>query len=389
MPYEICFVSIKYQDLDKYSIHAPQMKKLLFLVLSVTYITFSNLNASAQNLTEFKKVDKFKLSDYNVEVYFKDPLLELIKTYPDFDSKENQIKHKLLSDYLLRNSLYIFQISKGNVLYKSYELLGNPQKINERTYFKLNVLKSDGTLENNIDSVNLGGEFFEHMALFQSERGKQAVGNGVQIWGYFVKVEPFKTFKNRIIDLIKMDLSNTIPDDMLTQKRVTIEPLFDYQRFGLLHVKSRKLTITVIDYDSLGHVKNKSPRIENDEDLYSSSISKELGRVMAFPYFSAQDNCVRIGDHINVSSKLENINHYLKDIDVLINPTSKQVEKIDGKLIIHGYSTDDHSTSDRLYRAEFAAVGGCTLPKIIKYTSLDDKEFKMPALTIEVEYELK
>jgi len=228
------------------------MKKLLFLVLSVTYITFSNLNASAQNLTEFKKVDKFKLSDYNVEVYFKDPLLELIKTYPDFDSKENQIKHKLLSDYLLRNSLYIFQISKGNVLYKSYELLGNPQKINERTYFKLNVLKSDGTLENNIDSVNLGGEFFEHMALFQSERGKQAVGNGVQIWGYFVKVEPFKTFKNRIIDLIKMDLSNTIPDDMLTQKRVTIEPLFDYQRFGLLHVKSRKLTITVIDYDSLG-----------------------------------------------------------------------------------------------------------------------------------------
>lgn|GEM_PF-1033908 len=364
------------------------MKKLPFLVISVAFIIFLNLNTSAQNFAEFKKVDKFKLSDCNVEVYFKDPLLELIKTYPDFDSKENQIKHKLLSDYLLHNSLYIFQLSKKKEVQKSYELFGNPQKLRERNYFNLSVMKSDGTLEKNIDKLNLGGEFFEHMVLFQSEKGKQAVGKGVQIWGYFVKIEPYETFKNRITDLIKMDLANSIPDDLLTKKSTTIEPLFDYQRFGVSRVKNRKLTITVIQYDSLGHVTNKYPRIERDENLYLSSISKELIWVMAFPYFSAQDSSVQSGNHIKVNSNLENINHYLKDIDMLINPTSKQVEKILGKLIIHSYSAEGHSTSDVLYQAEFATIGDCTLPKTIKYAGLDDKEFKRPALTIEVEYEL-
>ncbi|NRF37502.1 hypothetical protein [Pedobacter foliorum] len=374
--------------MSKYSNNAP-VKKSLFLFLSIAFIAVLNLNTFGQSLTEFKEVDKFKLSNYNVKVYFKDPLLELIKTYPDFDGKENQIKHKLLSDYLFHNSLYIFQISKKKEVQKNYELFGNPQKLRERNYFNLNVLKPDGTLEKSIDKVNLGGRFFEHMVLFQSERGKQAIGKGVQIWGYFDKIEPYETFKNRITDLIKMDIENSIPDDLLAKKMAQIEPLFDYQKFGLSHVKGRKLTITVLQYDSLGNVKNKYPRIESDENLYLSSTSKELIWVMAFPFFSAQDSSIQNENRIKVSSKLENINHYLKDINVTINPTTKQVERILGKLIIHSYSSEGHSTSDVLYQAEFAAIGEFTLPKTIKYCALDDKEFKRPTLTIEVEYELK
>ncbi|RLJ72605.1 hypothetical protein [Pedobacter alluvionis] len=366
-----------------------QVRKSLFLFLSIAFIAVLNLNIFGQNVTEFKEVDKFKLSDYNVKVYFKDPLLELIKTYPDFDGKENQIKHKLLSDYLFHNSLYIFQISKKKKVQKNYELFGNPQKLRKRNYFNLNVLKPDGTLEKSIDKVNLGGRFFEHMVLFQSERGKQAVGKGVQIWGYFDKIEPYETFKNRITDLIKMDIENSISDDLLEKKMAPIEPLFDYQKFGLSHVKGRKLTVTVLQYDSLGNVENKYPRIESDENLYLSSTSKELIWVMAFPFFSAQDSSIQNENRIKISSKLENINHYLKDINVMINPTTKQVERILGKLIIHSYSSEGHSTSDVLYQAEFAAIGEFTLPKTIKYCALDDKEFKRPTLTIEVEYELK
>ncbi|WP_442587466.1 hypothetical protein ACSBL2_15585 [Pedobacter sp. AW31-3R] len=364
------------------------MKKLLFLTLFIFHVVCLNLSSFSQNLKEFKKVDKFKLSDYTIEVYFKDPLLELIKAYPNFDEKDNQAKHKLLSDYLRHNSLYVFQSIRKNKVQKNYELLGNPKNLRGRSSFSLNVQTADGVLEKNIDKVNLSGEFFEHMVLFQSERGKQAIGKGIQIWGYFVKIEPYETFKNRITELIQMDIENSIPVDLLAKNPETIEPLFDYQRFGLSRVKNRKVTISVLQYDSLGNVLNKYPRVENDEDLYLSSTSKELIWVMAFPWFSAQDSVVKSGNQVKVNSRLENINHYLKDISVFLNPTTRQVERISGKLIIHGYGSEGHSTSDMLYVAEFAPIGESTLPKNIKYTGLNDREFKKPALTIDVEYEL-
>lgn len=365
-----------------------QMKKCVFLFLSIALTCILNLNTFGQYLKEYKEVDKFKLSDYNVKVYFKDPLLQLIKKYPDFDSKDNQVKRKLLSDYLLHNSLYTFQLSNKKEVIKSYELSGNPQKLRERNYFNLNILKPDGTLEKIIDKVDLGGTFFEHMIIFQSDRGKEMVGKAVQIWGYFDKIERYETFKNQIQKLIKMDIENSIPADLLAKKIAIIEPLFDYQKFGLSHVKSRKLTVTVLQYDSLGNVKTKYPRIESDEDLYLSSTSKDLIWVMAFPFFSIQDSSIQNENIIKVNSRLENINHYLKDIDVIINPTTKQVEKILGKLIIHSYSLEGHSTSDVLYQAEFAPSSEFSLPKTIKYSALDDKEFKRPTLIIDVEYEL-
>ena len=91
---------------------------------------------------------------------------------------------------------------------------------------------------------------------------------------------------------------------------------------------------------------------------------------------------------IHVDSGQQYINHYLKEIRIM-KGAANQPERIEGKLIIHGYSAKGHSTTDEFYSAEFSEIGDCSLPKVIKFSPLNDPEFKRPRLTIEIEYELK
>ncbi len=347
------------------------------------------LSAAAQSQTTFSNVDKFKLEGYTVNVLFKDPLKQLLAAYPDFDNKDNKTKNELLSSRLHNDTLYVFQLIKKGDLKKSYALIGNPEKLRTRTYFNLHILAPNGETEKNIDKINVGGTFFEHMSLFQTERGKEVIGKMIQIWGYFSKIESYDQLKSSIVELVKMDLDNRIPADLLYKKGEAIEPLFNYQKYALAHVKKRQITTTVFQYDSLGQVKNKYPRTETDTELYLSSISMEIMAVTTFPFFSAKDSIVKDGNLVHVNSTLENIKHYFKDIEVSVNPTSGQVVRIRGKLIIHGYSAKGHSTSDELYLAEFSPVGECMLPTKVKFTSLEDKRFATPRLVAEIEYELK
>jgi len=333
-------------------------------------------------------VDKFRLDGYTVNVFFKDPFKKLIEKYPDFDSKDNKTKHELLSYALHNDTLYVFQVIKKGILQKSYALIGNPEKAKMMNYFNLHVLMPDGGMETNIDKVNVGGSFFEHMMLFQSEKGKQVVGKAVQIWGYFAPVQPYERLNESVVELIKMDLAGSLPTDLLYRKKEPIEPMFDYQKWALDNIRKRTITTTVFSYDSLGNVKNKYPRTEIDTAFYLTITSMDLGDVTDFPFFSKKDTIKTLGNRIQINSTRENIKHYLKELEITLNPTTKQIECIQGKVIIHGYSAKGHSTNDELYIAEFSPVGKYSLPTTIKYTSLDDKHFALPRIVTQIEYDL-
>lgn len=360
------------------------MKQSIFLIFF--YVAIS-VTVSAQ--TTFSNIERFKLNGYSINVTFKDPLKRVIEEHPDFDHKDNQTKNNLLSYVLHNDTLYVFQLISKGVLQKSYVLIGNPEKAKMTTYFNLHILGSDGRIEKNIDLVNVRGSFFEHMSIFQSKTGQEMIGRIIQIWGYFAAIEPYKKVKAEIVELIKKDLSNSISPDLLYQKKEPIQPLFDYQKWALANVSKRKITTTVFSYDGSGQLKNKDPRTEIDTSLYLASRSMEIGDVTNFPFFSVKDSTITNGNLIQVNSTLENIRHYLKDVEVVKNPMTKQVERIQGKLIIHGYSAKGHSTYDELYLAEFSSVGNSTLPTTVKYTSLDDKHFVMPRIVTQIEYELK
>ncbi len=353
---------------------------LLFFILffSVT---------QAQDLTDFELVDNFKLEGLKVKVYFKDPLKEILKANPNFDDNDDKEKHELLSNYLHNNTLYVFQTFKKKKLQKTYELKGSPKKVRTKYYFNLHVLKENGETDKEIDKVGVGGSFFEHMFLFQTKEGKEFIGKGIKLWGYFVMIEPYDNLKNKITELIKKDIQNTIPDEILVKEEKVIEPLFDYQKCGLETILKRKFTITVFRYDSIGNVKDKYPRTEKDTELYLSSTSKDITGVATFPFFSSTDKIVTKGNKIHVESELENINHYLKDIE--ITTESDKVLKIEGQLIIHGFNTQGETTRYERYVAEFEKVGNCSFPKLIKFCPLDDSNYEKPRLTIEIEYELK
>ncbi|MTI21250.1 hypothetical protein E1176_09480 [Fulvivirga sp. RKSG066] len=357
-------------------------------ILLVLILLLGSFFCQAQELSNYQEVDKFKVNGLTTKVYFNDPLKRLIAKHPDFDNKENQTKHVLLSEYLHNNPIYVFKTTNKKKVVKSYWLIGDPRKVRTKNYFKLEIKDSDNSTEKIIDNVNIGGSFFEHMMFFQTPQGSQSIGKGIQIWGYFTMVQPYEPLKSTMIQLMKMDITNTIPEEILAKEEERIEPLFEYQKCALENVIGRTFTITVLQYDSLGNVKNKYPREEKDKQLYHSSTSKNLTGVTTFPYFSSDDKTTKSDSVIHVESGQEYLNHYLKEIRIIKGPTN-QTERVEGKLIIHGYSAKGHSTNDELYIAEFSKIGDCNLPRLVKFCPLNDPEFKRPRLIIEIEYELK
>lgn len=358
-------------------------------IITTILLVLSIMRVQAQSLDNFELVDNFKVKGLTTKVYFKDPFKVLIKTYPDFDSKDNKTKFELLTTYLHENTLYIFQTSRKQEIIKNYQLKGNPKKVKTRYYFNLEVNNPDGTIDKIVDKTNIGGSFFEHMSIFQNSQGKDLVGKGVQIWGYFSKIEPYKDIKDNISNVIKMDIENTIPKDFIYKEEPIIEPLFDYQTCGVNSVKKRIITTDVLEYDSLCQISRRFPRTETDTELYLSARAKDIGGVTTFPYFSSTDKKDKKDNKIYITSTLDNINYYLKDISVTTFPNSEQIEKIEGKLIIHGFTTSGETTDYELYIAEFAKVGDCFLPKTVKFCPIEDVNYQQPRIKIEIEYELK
>jgi len=358
-------------------------------IIAAILLVLSIMRVQAQSLDNFELVDNFKIKGITTKVYFKDPFKVLNKTYPDFDNKDNKTKFQLLTTYLHENALYIFQTSRKQEILKNFQLKGNPKKVKTRYYFSLDIVNQNGKIDKIVDIKNIGGSFFEHMSIFQNSRGKDLVGKGVQIWGYFSKIEPYKDIKDNVSEIIKMDIEDAIPKELIYKEEPIIEPLFDYQSCGLKSVKKRIIKTDVLEYDSLGHISRRFPRIETDTEIYLSARAKEIIGVTTFPYFSSADKKEIKDNKINITCTLENINYYLKDISVTTFPNTEQVEKIEGKLIIHGSTSSGETTNYELYIAEFSKVGDCFLPKTVKFCPIEDVKYQQPRIKIEIEYELK
>ena len=103
--------------------------------MSLTVVTYCN------DLTQFKEVDQFKLDKTDVKVYFNDPIIQVARMYPDFDTKVSTEKFGILSDYLHNNPLYVFVAkNKKEKINKIYVLRGNPRKQRTKNYFQIDIL---------------------------------------------------------------------------------------------------------------------------------------------------------------------------------------------------------------------------------------------------------
>lgn len=358
----------------------------LKILLTIIFLFTYNLILS-QSLEDFEKVDSTKIQGLSTHVYFHDPLKALIEKHPNFDSKENKAKHRLLSEYLHNNPLYVFETREKDKVAKSYWLVGNPRKTRERNYFNLEIRNPDNSIDKIVDQLNVGGSFFEHMFIFQTPQGKQSVGKGIQIWGYITMVNPYQPIKEAITKLIEKDLTNSIPEEVIAKKEVVIEPLFEYQTCGLSSIKRRSMTKNIYQYDSIGNIRAHYPSTNYSTNLYVESTSKDMLGVAYFPFFSKNDKQVTRGDTIFIQSEIENINFFFRDLKVISLPGSDSIDRIEGRRIIYG--SKNGPERDERYMAKFEQIGDCRFPKTIKFYPHDDLTCKRPRMVIEIEYELK
>ncbi len=198
------FVGCNYKSTSSF-----KMKKISILVTTLLLLT--NFAFS-----QTKIVDNFINGDDSIAVYFYDPLLSLNKVDKDFQSKTDKEKSDALNKYLHENPLYLFRLT--NTKTKDIRFLcirGNPEKERTKMFYKVEVIKNVSTdfnpNDNNysdkiiqvIDQVNCGGTLFENMSLFDDKENKKLVGNGIQLYGYFRRVQPYSEIKTSIIYIIE------------------------------------------------------------------------------------------------------------------------------------------------------------------------------------------
>ena len=58
-----------------------------------------------------------------------------------------------------------------------------------------------------IDQVNCGGTLFENMSLFDDKESKRLIGEGIQLFGYFRRIQPYSEIKTSIIYIIEKVLN--------------------------------------------------------------------------------------------------------------------------------------------------------------------------------------
>ncbi len=189
------------------------MKKISFLVTAFLLLTIFAISQT-------KVIDNFVNGDDSIAVYFYDPLLSLNKVDKEFQSKTDKEKSNALDKYLHENPLYLFRIT--NTKTKDIRFLcirGNPEKERTKMFYKVEVIKgvsSDFNPNDNnysdkivqvIDQVNCGGTLFENMSLFDNNENKKLVGNGIQLYGYYRRVQPYSEIKTSIIYIIEQQLN--------------------------------------------------------------------------------------------------------------------------------------------------------------------------------------
>lgn len=170
------------------------------------------LNLSAQSLPnpDYKKVDDFKVTDARVKVFFKDPLAVLVTTLPDFDSKPDAQKNKLLEVYLQNHEVYLFSVTSKEGKVTSYVMRGDPDKKEAADRYQVAI--TDGDVQDKsadtqprryVKDIGVAGDFFEHMAPFQLPQYKKVKTS--QVWGNIVHINPYAPIKEALTKIILED----------------------------------------------------------------------------------------------------------------------------------------------------------------------------------------
>jgi hypothetical protein len=183
--------------------------RIIVFILAICFI-------SNRALGQGRQVDKFKVNKQDVVVFFYDPLDSLTKLDTDFQERSDKEKSTALDRYLHEHPLYLFRLTNrktNDIIFLC--IRGNPEKVNTKMFYKLEVIKGEANGFNpnasnyldqvvqTFDNVNCGGTLFENMTLFDSEEGKMAVGKGIQLYGYYRRVQPYSEIKESVEKIIK------------------------------------------------------------------------------------------------------------------------------------------------------------------------------------------
>lgn len=182
--------------------------------LTISIITLIILTISAQG--QENSIDHFKVKKNKVDVYFYDPL-EAFSKIENFSTKSAKEKSDLLDNYLHNHALYLFMLTDSKTKDITYFCIrGNPEKIDTKMFYKVEVIQGITSSSFNpntdsysdkivkiIDKVNCGGTLFESSAIFSRPENKDKVGNGIQLYGYFRRVQPYSEIKTSMTDIIE------------------------------------------------------------------------------------------------------------------------------------------------------------------------------------------
>lgn len=187
------------------------MKKIR-LIISVLTLVILSISAQGQE----NSIDHFKVKKNKVDVFFFDPL-EAVSKIENFSTKSDKEKSDLLDNYLHNHALYLVVLTDSKTNDITYLCIrGNPDKLNTKMFYKVEVIKGIASNSFNpntdsysdkivkvIDNVNCGGILFESMKIFSKPENKDKVGNGIQLYGYFRRVQPYSEIKTSMTEIIE------------------------------------------------------------------------------------------------------------------------------------------------------------------------------------------
>lgn len=169
-----------------------------------------NVYAQKAPNPEYRKVDDFKVNDAKVKVFFKDPLAVLVTSLPDFDTKPDAQKNRLLDGYMQNHEVYLFSATSKDGKVTSYVLRGDPEKKEASDRYQVTI--TDGDVQGEaavaqprryVKDIVIAGDFFEHMAPFQLPQYKKLTTT--QVWGNIVHINPYAPIKEALTKIIAED----------------------------------------------------------------------------------------------------------------------------------------------------------------------------------------
>jgi len=188
----------------------------LKLTISILFLGILNFSIQGQE----KPIDKFKIEDNTIDVYFYDPL-EVLTNLEEFRTMSDRSKSTTLDFYLHNHALYLFLLTDSKTTEKTYLCIrGNPDKLKTKMFYKVDVIKGitsssfnpntddySDKIVNVIDAVNCGGTLFESMTIFSKPENKDKIGNGIKLYGYYSRVQPYSEIKDSMKEIIKSILT--------------------------------------------------------------------------------------------------------------------------------------------------------------------------------------